>query len=135
MVDFQVGKASANSTWASTASARRPPSGRAESKREACDDAEIATPAAQRPEEIRMPVFVRGDEAAVGKDDVRLDEVVDRQPERASHVPDAAAEREPAHAGRGDDPEGRCEPERLRGMVDLPEQCSSQHLGDARVWI
>jgi hypothetical protein len=76
-----------------------------------------------------------GDEAAVRKDDVGLDQIVDRQPELASHVPDAAAERKPGDAGRRDDSEGRGQPEGLRRVVDLSEQRPSQHLCDPDVWI
>src|SRR5881296_1067780 len=75
-----------------------------------------------------MLLFVRGDEATVGKDDVCLDEIVDREPELAGHVTDTAAEREPAHAGRRNDPERRREPERLGRVVDLTEQRSSEHV-------
>src|SRR5438093_238796 len=82
-----------------------------------------------------MLLFVRGDEATVGKDDVCLDEIVDREPELAGHVTDTPAEREPAHAGRRNDPERRREPERLRRVVDLAEQRSAQHVRDAGIRI
>src|SRR5260370_25616682 len=92
---------------------------RAESEREARDDTEVAAAATQPPEEVRVLLFARGDEAAVRKDNVRLDEIVDRKPELAGHVTDTAAERETADAGCRDDPERCGERERLRGVVDL----------------
>ena len=70
------------------------------------DDAEVAAAAAQRPEQVGMIVGGGVDPGAVGKDDVGPDEVVDRQPHAARQVPEPAAEREPADAGRGDDPRG-----------------------------
>src|SRR5437667_10570681 len=54
----------------------------------------LAPPPRKRPEEVRMLLVVRGDEAAIRKDDVRLHEIVDRKPELAGHVTDTAAERE-----------------------------------------
>ena len=47
-------------------------------EKEARDHSEVATPSAERPEEIRVLVLARRDEAAIGPDDVRFEQVVDR---------------------------------------------------------
>ena len=67
------------------------------------DDAEVPAAAAQRPEQLRVLVGARVHLRAVGQHDVGADEAVDGQAEAAREVADAAAEREPADAGRGDD--------------------------------
>ena len=54
------------------------------------------------------------DERAVGQDDLGLEQVVDGQAVLAGEVADAAAEREAADAGGGDDP-ARASPARARG--------------------
>ena len=54
----------------------------------------------------------------VGGDHLGRDEVVAREADAPRQVADAAAEREPAHAGRGDDAAGRREAVRVRGVVE-----------------
>jgi len=56
---------------------------------------------------------------AVGEDDLRLDQVVDREPVSASEVADAAAEREPSDAGRRDDAARNGHADLVCGRVDL----------------
>jgi hypothetical protein len=63
-------------------------------------DPEVAAPATDRPEQIRLRVSVDAEEAAVGGHQLRREKVVDRQPELADQVADPAAERDPA------DPDG-----------------------------
>ena len=77
---------------------------RVAAERERGDDAEVAAAAADRPEEVAVLVRARACLGAVREDDVGLEQVVDREPEAAAQVTDPAAEREPADAGRGDDP-------------------------------
>ena len=94
---------------------------------EARDDAEVAAAAAQRPEEIRMLLAIRGDEAAVGEDDIGLEEVVDGEPELARQVPGAAAQREPGHARAADDPERHGQAESVRRVVDVRGAATRLH--------
>ena len=87
---------------------------------EARDDAEVAAAAAKRPEEIRMLRGIRGDEPAVGEDDVGLEQIVDSQPVLARQVAGAATQREPGDAGASNDAERHREAEGVRRMVDRP---------------
>ena len=82
-------------------------------------DPEVPTATAQRPEQVRIRVLARGDERAVGEDDVGTDEVVDRQPPPARQVAHSASERQPADTGRRNRPERRSEPEAVRRVVDV----------------
>src|SRR5690606_35467081 len=64
------------------------------------DDADIATATADRPEEIGVRGRAGGDDLAVGRDDARREQVVDRQPVAADHEADTAAGGEPTRADR-----------------------------------
>ncbi len=75
------------------------------------------------------------DEPTVGQHHVGADQVVDRQAELAGQVPQAASQREPAHAGRPDDAERRRQTERVRGVIDVADQRSSKHHGGAAIGI
>ncbi|HLY83889.1 MAG TPA: FAD-binding protein, partial [Acidimicrobiales bacterium] len=61
-------------------------------KDEAGHHAEVASTAAQRPEEIRVLPLAGGDELAVRQDHVDLEQVVDRQTVLAREIPGAAPE-------------------------------------------
>jgi hypothetical protein len=98
---------------------------------EARDDAEVAAAAAKRPEEVRALVRARPDDVAVGEHDVRLEQVVDREPVLPRQVPVAAAEREPADSGRRDDPADGGEPVLVRGAVDLAPGATAAHVDRA----
>ena len=63
------------------------------------DDAEIATPAAQRPEQVGVVVLAGDDEAAVGQHDVGLDQIVDGQAVFAGEITVAAAQGQAGDAG------------------------------------
>ena len=76
---------------------------RVEPELELGDDAEVAAAPAQRPEELRVLVRARLDPLAVRQDDLGGEQVVDREPVTARQMPDAAAERQSADAGGGDD--------------------------------
>lgn len=61
-------------------------------------DAEVASAAAQRPEQIGVVLLVHLEKLAVGGHDLGADEVVDRQTVLADEEPDAAGQRDPAEA-------------------------------------
>src|SRR5581483_4425118 len=87
-------------------------------ERERGDDTEVAAAAAKRPEQIRVLVLARGDDAPVREHDVRREEI---------------AEREPAGAGRADDPRGHGEAECGGRMVDVPEQGAARDPNGGRL--
>ena len=67
-------------------------------EREPCDDAEVATAAADRPEQVGVRIGVDREHLAGRGDELDLAQRVDREALHAHEPPDAAAEREPAHA-------------------------------------
>jgi len=69
------------------------------------------------------------DDRPVGEHNRRRDQIVDRQAERATHVADAAAERETADAGGADDPDRKRESVRVRRREHVLQQCAA---ADAR---
>ena len=73
-----------------------------------------------------------GDEAAVGEDDVGLEQVVDGQSELAGEMADAAAEGDAADAGGGDDAAGRGQAEGVGGMVEIAQHGAGLDAGGAR---
>ena len=81
---------------------------------EAGHDAEVAAATADRPEQVGMVVGVDLEEPAVGGHDLGAEQVVDRQPELADEIADAAAERDPADADRT----GVAEPGRQAVLAD-----------------
>ena len=83
------------------------------------DDAEVPAAAAQRPEQVGVVVGAGGDEGAVGEHDIGREQVVDREPEAAGQVADAAAERQAGHAGCGDEPGRGGHAEGGGGVVDI----------------
>ena len=101
-------------------------------ERERRHDAEVPSPAAERPEEIRLAFRVGLDDRAVGEHHGRGDEVVDREPERPAEVADAAAERQAAHSGRADDPDRDGQPVLVRRLEQILEQDSAAGAGHRR---
>ena len=83
------------------------------------DDAEVAAASAKRPEQVRVPLGVRGDHGPVGQDDVGGEQAVDGQAELAAQVADPAAQGEAADAGGGDEAARHRQPERVGGVVDV----------------
>ena len=81
------------------------------------DDAEVPAAAAQRPEQVVVLGLAR-DEPAVRGDDLGREQVVTREPDAARQVADAAAERQPADAGRRHDAAGRRQAVGVRGVVE-----------------
>ena len=82
------------------------------------DDAEVPAAAAERPEEIVVLCLARDERLPVGRDDLGREEVVAREAEAPRQVANAAAQREPADAGRGDDATGRRETVGARRVVE-----------------
>jgi predicted ATPase len=69
-------------------------------------------------------VGARRDEAAVREHDVGSDQIIDREPAAAREIAAAAAEREPADAGRGDEPAWRRQAERSRSRAAMASRRS-----------
>ena len=86
------------------------------------DDAEVAAAAADRPEEVGVLVGARAHALAAREHDLRLEQVVDREPALAGQVAEAAAEREAADAGGRDDPARRREPVLVRSRASTSPQ-------------
>ena len=93
-------------------------------EQEARHHAKVAAAAAQRPEEIGVLALAGRDETAVGQDDVRFEQVVDREAVLAREVPGAAAERQARDAGGRDDAEGHRQAERVGGVIDVARRAA-----------
>ena len=91
---------------------------------------EVPAAAPQRPEQILVLALAGHHEASVGRDDVHGDEVVEREPETAGEVADAAAQGEARDAGGRDDPAGRCQSEGIGRGVEVAPRGSA--LGPGR---
>ncbi len=102
---------------------------RVQPEEERGDDAEVAAAAAHRPEQVGVLIRIGGDEAAVGEHHIHLEQVVNRQAERAREVADAAAERQPADSRRGDEAARGRQPEWMCRVVYLAPQGAT---GDPR---
>src|SRR6476661_4526193 len=100
---------------------------------EGCDDPEVAAAAAQAPEQVGVLALARGQEAAVGGDDVRRDQVVAGKAVLALEPADAAAERQTRDAGARDGAAGGREAERLRLAVELAPRQARLRAHGARV--
>jgi len=81
--------------------------------------AEVAAAAAQRPEEVRVLPLAGHQETAVGGHHVGRDQVVAGEPVATAEIAHAAAERQAAHAGGGDDAAGGGQAERVGGRVEV----------------
>ena len=102
-----------------------------EAEPEARDDAEVAAATAERPEQIRVGVLVREQNVAAGRHDLRAEEVVEREAVAGDQVPDAAAEGQPADAGRSERPARGYEPVALTHGVEVDPGRAPTRLGDA----
>ena len=85
------------------------------------DDAEVAAAAPDRPEQVGVLVGAGLDLGTVGEDDVRAQQVVDREAVLAGQVADAAAQGQAADAGRSQDAERGRHPDLGGRGVDLGE--------------
>ena len=83
------------------------------------DDTEIAAAAAQRPEQVGVVLPARVQQAAVGCDHVRREQVVDAEAVARAQPADAARQRQAGDAGVGDQAAGRREAEGLGVAVDV----------------
>ena len=86
------------------------------------DHAEVAAPAAQRPEQVGMGVSAGLQNLPVRGDDLRAEQVVARQPGQPVQPADPAAERQPGDASGADHSAGGGQPELTRGGVQLAPQ-------------
>ena len=88
------------------------------------DDAEVAAPAADRPEQLRLLIRVDTRVSSVCRDDIGFDEIVDREPETPAEVAHPAAERQAPDA-RVRHHTGRChQAVPFARCVDVAEQCA-----------
>src|SRR4030095_5399632 len=85
-------------------------------------DPEVRACTPHAPEELRMLVRARSDDAAVRGHELDAEQVVDREAEATLQPAHAAAEGEAADAGMRDDPDRADEAVRLGGIVKLAEQ-------------
>ena len=97
------------------------------------DDAEVPAAAPERPEQVGVLVGARADAFAAREHDVRLEQVVDREPVLAAEVADAAAEREAADSRGRDDPARRRQAVLVRRAVDLAPGAASTGAHGARL--
>ena len=93
---------------------------RVQAELERGDDAEVAAAAAQRPEQVRRSrsslAVTSSPSAVTTSAEIRLSQ---REAAAAREVADAAAERQPPDAGRGDDPAGGREAVGVRRGVEI----------------
>jgi hypothetical protein len=81
--------------WMNDAAERNRPVHRVQAKTERGGDAEVRAGAAKSPEQIRVFVLARPDEAAVGGHEVDREQVVDREAELPLQPSHSPAERQP----------------------------------------
>ena len=86
------------------------------------DDAEVATAAAQCPEQVGMGVWRGAQHPSVGGDDLRGHQVVHAQPELAGEPTHAPAQGQPAHPGVTDQSERCRKPVGERRRVDVAQE-------------
>ena len=91
-------------------------------KQERRDDAEIATPAAQRPEEVGVLLGARRQQLAFGADDLEREDVVAGQAMLSHQPADAAPEGQAGDAGPGDDTRGHRQAMQVRFAIDIAER-------------
>ena len=93
-------------------------------ERERGDDAEVAAPAAQGPEQVGVGAFACRHERSVREDHIGGEEIVDREAEAPGQVAEATAERQAAHTGRCQEAEGSGHAERHGRVVDVSQGAS-----------
>ena len=96
------------------------------------DHAEVASPAAQRPEQVGVVGLAGDHELAVGGDDVGRDQAVAGHAVGAPKPALATAERQPGDPGRRHDPTGRGEAEELGLAIEIPPGRPAAGTGGAR---
>ena len=90
-------------------------------------DSEVATAAANPPEQIGILGLTGLQQFAASGDDVDREQIVDREPILAHDPAEAAPKRQAGDTCMGNDAGGYCEPEHLRRMVELTEKSSGLH--------
>ena len=88
-------------------------------EQEARDDAEVAAAAAQRPQQVGVLLLAGGDEAAIGKHDIGLEQIVDGQAVFARQVAMPAAQRQARNAGGRNDARRDGQTEGMGSVVDV----------------
>src|SRR2546422_11768129 len=88
------------------------------------DDAEIAPAPSERPKQFRMLLTARSEHAAVCRNDLDFQQVVDAPAETASEVAETAAEREAGHSRFGHESERCCESMELGFPVHVANDAS-----------
>jgi hypothetical protein len=101
-------------------------------ERERRDDAEVPAAAANRPEQVALAFGVGLNDRAVGENDRRRDEIVDRQSTAARQMTDASAEREAPDTGGRDDSCRHRKPVLVRRPVDVAERGTALHAHHSR---
>ena len=91
---------------------------RVEPEHEPGRDAEVAAPAMQRPEQLAVLVLVGRHDAAVGGDELDLEQVVARESPLPLEPAGATAQRQAGDTGRRDAAARGGQPVRLRGPVE-----------------
>src|SRR6185295_17150871 len=95
-------------------------------ERELRDDAEVATAAAERPEELGILSLASGNNSPVRGDEVRFKQIVEREPERRAQMAETPAERQAGHAGVAEGPSRRRETVNLtRRIKVVPERTAA----------
>ena len=90
-------------------------------------DPEVATAAAQAPEQFRIVVVADLEHLALGGDELDRRQVVDGHAEAAHQPPDPAAERQARDAGRRDHTAGRRQPVLVRRPVVVVPRRTALH--------
>jgi len=75
-------------------------------EQEACHNAKVTASSAEGPKQIGVETLAGCDKTTIGKDNIRLEQVVYREAVLACKVPSASAEGEARYAGSRDDAKG-----------------------------
>ena len=103
----------------------QPPDGM-EPEREVDDDAEVATAASERPEQVAVLALARAHDVTGRRHDGRADQIVERQPVETDEMADAAAEGQTGDAGVAEGAARRGEPvAQARRIEILPERAAA----------
>ncbi len=96
------------------------------------DDAELTSPgAAQPPDQVGLPCVIAVDDAAVGEQDLRADELIAGQPVSPAEEADAPAEGEPGDADGGAASGRKRSSGAMKGGVRRCQECTCADRRDA----
>ena len=107
------------------------PGERVQTEAESCRDPEVGAGPAEPPEEVLVLLVARPDLAAVGRDELDPEQVVDRVTVLALEPTHAPSERQTGDPGVGHDADRADEPDRLGLPVELAEERATVHPGRA----